>query len=126
MIFILFITGNFRLVNGDGTNSGRLELLHNGTWGTICDYNFDHLDALVACRYFGYRLVILFELRRRLPSGDNSGYLSVPGSSAYLNIHKARVYCACRRRVRFLDICIVISPFLLLFFFPFRAQLLQL
>jgi hypothetical protein len=30
--------------------AGRLEILINGEWGTICDEDFDITDADVACR----------------------------------------------------------------------------
>jgi hypothetical protein len=40
-----------RLINGeDNTNSGRLELLYNGTWGTVCDRLWSSSEAKVACR----------------------------------------------------------------------------
>lgn len=34
--------------------SGRLELLFNGTWGTVCDNGFNAHGAHVACRQLGY------------------------------------------------------------------------
>ncbi|RDD41199.1 Deleted in malignant brain tumors 1 protein [Trichoplax sp. H2] len=47
--------GDIHLANSTLRNSGRLEIFHNGIWGTICGQNFDMKSATVACRQLGYK-----------------------------------------------------------------------
>ena len=46
-----------RLVDGMSENEGRLEVFHDGSWGSVCDDNFETNDAQVVCRQLGYQPV---------------------------------------------------------------------
>ncbi|PIK61643.1 putative scavenger receptor cysteine-rich domain-containing group B protein [Apostichopus japonicus] len=51
------VEGSLKLVDGYSVYSGRIEIYHNGEWGTICDDDWDEDDAHVACRQLGYPTV---------------------------------------------------------------------
>ncbi|WAR21595.1 FBN2-like protein, partial [Mya arenaria] len=42
-----------RLVDGVGLYDGRIEVLYNGTWGTICRNNYRYQNSVVICRMLG-------------------------------------------------------------------------
>jgi len=59
-VFVLFMflgEMRLRLVGSTSNREGRLEVFHNGTWGTVCDDAFDEAAAMVACYGLGFGLV---------------------------------------------------------------------
>lgn len=44
---------NIRLEDGT-TYSGRIEVFHDGMWGTVCDDSFGENEAIVVCRMLGF------------------------------------------------------------------------
>lgn len=43
-----------RLVDGKNQGEGRVEIKRHGTWGTICDDDFNEDAGKVVCRFLGY------------------------------------------------------------------------
>ena len=46
--------GAVRLVGGQLSNEGRVEICINGVWGTVCHSSWDDNDARVVCRQLGF------------------------------------------------------------------------
>ena len=58
-----------RLVDGDSNTQGRLEVFHDGEWGTVCDDGFGNTEAVVVCRQLGYSTGVML-LDSGFPNGQ--------------------------------------------------------
>ena len=90
-------SATIRLVNGPNAWSGRVEVLYDGVWGTVCDDYWDRADATVVCKQLG------------LPTAYATAYgNALYGSNTMLRIVMDNV--ACRGTESTLRSCTHVGP----------------
>jgi len=52
-VYVITEMFSVRLI-GDDSKRGRLEVLHNGSWGTVCGDLFNDAAARVVCNMLGF------------------------------------------------------------------------
>ena len=75
MLKIHHITFLVRLIGGANVAEGRVEILHDGSWGTVCDDSWDLKDAEVVCRMLGFDGALDAPLGARFGKGSGSIFL---------------------------------------------------
>ncbi|XP_048468350.1 scavenger receptor cysteine-rich domain-containing group B protein [Rhincodon typus] len=72
-VVFYILTPGVRLVNGHNPCQGLLEILYNGTWGTVCDDDWDIVDANVVCQQLECGRAL--SAAGTLPFGKGSGLI---------------------------------------------------
>ncbi|XP_060263037.1 macrophage scavenger receptor types I and II isoform X1 [Ovis aries] len=65
-----------RLVGGSGPHEGRVEIFHEGQWGTVCDDRWELRGGLVVCRSLGYKGVQSVHKRAYFGKGTGPVWLN--------------------------------------------------
>ncbi|KAM6957747.1 scavenger receptor cysteine-rich domain-containing protein DMBT1-like [Aplochiton taeniatus] len=68
-------SADVRLFNGTDKCAGRVEVYHNGKWGTVCNDEWDKTDADVVCRQLGCGRSLDFNVRNFYGEGNESIWL---------------------------------------------------
>jgi deleted-in-malignant-brain-tumors protein 1 len=69
-------------ITGPTPSEGRVEVMYNNQWGTICFHGWDFNDALVICKQLGYTSVVSIGI-----STSSSSYDSMPIWLSELGCH---------------------------------------
>lgn len=83
-------------------NEGRVELLHKGEWGTICDDDFSIANANVLCRQLGFVSATGWTHSAKYGKGQGEGHLqnkcqrvALPATAAPLQLNEGASTMLC-------------------------------
>ena len=82
LIAMCFFILDVKLVSGSD-NEGRVEIYHNGTWGTVCHDYWDNDDARVVCRQLGFPDAEQYFLRAHFGEGTGKIWLDNVNCGGY-------------------------------------------
>ncbi|XP_052493253.1 CD5 antigen-like [Budorcas taxicolor] len=118
-----------RLVNGDTRCSGRLEVLHKGIWGSVCDDGWATEEEQVVCRQLGCGkpAFVPAKARRKFVPGDGRIWLDdvhCQGQEQSLEQcqHRSWGYHDCNHKEDVVVFCLESSPKVRLVGGPHRCE----
>ena len=65
-----------RLVDGNGSYQGRVEVLYDGEWGTVCDHEWSVREANVVCRQLGFEKALAAKMSAAFGLGKGKIWMS--------------------------------------------------